>query len=147
MAGGIRGRCLCGHIRYEYAGEVGPANYCHCEDCRRVTGSAFNIGVRFEKAEFHLASGFLKGFTKRGDSGQELTRHFCPECGSPIYTASPKHPDYVYVKAGSLDDSSIVKPAHENWVTSAVPWRHIGVEITSFAKGTEPTAGGDRGES
>jgi hypothetical protein len=137
MAGTIHGGCLCGHIRYEYTGVVGPANYCHCEDCRRCTGSAFNIGVRIKLAEFRIVSGSPRGFTKRGESGTELTRHFCPECGSPIFTSSPKHPNYVYVKAGSLDEVLIVKPTHQNWVVSAVPWSQIGGDMASFTKGPE----------
>ena len=137
MASKIHGRCLCGHVVYEYSGPVGPANYCHCEDCRRCTGSAFNIGVRFDLAEFHITGGRPKGFTKRGDSGNELTRHFCPECGSPIFTSSPRHPDCVYVKAGTLDDPSIVKPSHQSWVASAVSWSQIDRNIASFPKGSK----------
>jgi hypothetical protein len=137
MASTISGRCLCGGVTYEYSGSVGPANYCHCEDCRRCTGSAFNIGVRFNLAEFRVTSGTPEGFTKRGASGRELTRHFCPECGSPIFTSSLKHPDYVYVKAGTLDDPMVVKPTHQNWVVSAVPWSQIGRNLDSFAKGPE----------
>jgi len=87
MAGG----CLCGGVRYAYTGEVGPAAYCHCADCRRCTGSAFNISVRLEACGFTITAGTPKGFTKAGDSGQELTRHFCPDCGSPIFTSSAAH--------------------------------------------------------
>ena len=137
MASKVRGRCLCGHVVYEYSGSVGPANYCHCEDCRRCTGSAFNIGVRFDLAEFHIVSGSPKGFTKRGESGNELTRHFCPECGSPIYTSAPKHPEYVYVKAGTLDDPAIVKPVRQNWAASAVSWSQVDRVLPSFARGPE----------
>jgi len=137
MASTIHGRCLCGHVLYHYSGSVGPANYCHCEDCRRCTGSAFNIGVRFDLADFHITAGSPKGFTKRGESGSELTRHFCPQCGSPIFTSSPKHPDSVYVKAGTLDDPSAVKPTHQSWVASAVSWSHIDRSIASFAKGAK----------
>jgi hypothetical protein len=133
----IHGRCLCGHVSYEYTGSVGPANYCHCEDCRRCTGSAFNIGVRFDLGEFRIVSGSPKGFTTQGESGRELTRHFCPECGSPIFTSSPKHPDYVYVKAGGLDDPLIVEATHQNWVGSAVPWSRIDPAVASFTKGPE----------
>ena len=131
----ISGRCACGGVTYEYAGEVGPANYCHCEDCRRSTGSAFNIGVRLGSSGFRISSGTPKPFTKCGESGRELTRHFCPDCGSPIFTSSPGHPEYVYVKAGTLDDPTIVKPTHQSWVTSAVPWSRIGDELRSFEKG------------
>ena len=128
------GRCLCGDVRYEYAGEIGPANYCHCEDCRRCTGSAFNIGVRLELAAFRITSGHPKGFTKRGDSGRELTRHFCPECGTPLFTSAPKHPQHVYVKAGTFDDPSLVRPTHQNWLASAVPWSRIPADLRGFAR-------------
>jgi hypothetical protein len=138
MATTVSGRCLCGQVRYEYAGPVGPANYCHCEDCRRCTGSAFNIGVRFEAAALRMLGAAPKGFTKRGDSGGELTRHFCSECGSPIFTASPKHPEFVYVKAGTLDDPSLVQPASQIWLDSSVPWGRIAPELTSYAKGRPP---------
>ena len=109
MPSTVEGRCLCGHVSYEYRGTIGSAGYCHCEDCRRCTGSAFNVSVRFDLADFHIAGGQPKRFTKRADSGNELTRHFCPECGSPIYTSSPRHPEFVYVKAGTLDDPSVVR--------------------------------------
>jgi len=129
------GGCLCGETRYEYVGEVGPANYCHCADCRRATGSAFNIGVRFDAASFRVVQGTARGFTKRGESGTELTRHFCPACGSPLYTSSPTHPEFVYVKAGSLDDSTLVEPTHQNWMTSAVPWRRCPDDLPFYPRG------------
>ncbi len=131
----VTGRCLCGAVKYECRSAAGPAGYCHCEDCRRCTGSAFNVSVRLAAEDFRLISGELKSFTKRGDSGTELTRHFCPECGSPIYTASPKHPNYVYVKAGTLNDPSIVHPTHQAWMRSAVPWNRIDPTLQSFDKG------------
>lgn len=134
MAGTIQGRCLCGHVTYEYGGSVGPASYCHCEDCRRCTGSAFNVGVQFDVAHFHITSGSPKGLAKRGDSGNEITRHFCPECGSPIFTSSPKHPEHVYVKAGTLDDPTVVNPTYQSWVVSAVSWSQIDIGITSYAE-------------
>jgi hypothetical protein len=63
----VTGGCLCGSIRYRYEGEIGPANYCHCGDCRRCTGSAFNIGVRVAARGFRLVDGNPKAFNKTGD--------------------------------------------------------------------------------
>jgi hypothetical protein len=137
MISRFSGGCLCGHVTYEYAGSVGPANYCHCEDCRRCTGSAFNIGVRLLLADFRIISGSPKGFMKRGDSGRELTRHFCPNCGSPLFTSSPEHPDHIYVKAGTFDNPSVVRPTHQNWAVSAVSWSQIPAGLQSFANGPE----------
>lgn len=129
------GGCLCGGIRYQYEGEIGPANYCHCEDCRRSTGSAFNIGVRVAGSGFRILQGKPKGFTKSGDRGNALTRHFCPECGSSLYTSSPRHPVFMYIKAGTLDNPSIVKPSHQIWVQSKVPWATIEPALPADAKG------------
>ena len=131
----ISGRCLCGNVAWEYTGPVGAAGYCHCEDCRRCTGSAFNVSVPLEVVRFRITAGAPASFTTRGDSGNELTRHFCPRCGSPIYTSAPKHPDHVYVKAGIIDDPSVVRPADQSWVASSVPWSRIDPSIPAFAKG------------
>ncbi len=131
----VGGGCLCRRIRYEYRGEVGPAAYCHCEDCRRCTGGAFNVGVRLEAAGFRVLLGEPKAFTKTADSGHSLTRHFCTDCGSPIYTSSPRHPTFVYVKAGSLDDPTIVKPVYQSWTSSAVTWAFIPSGLSGYEKG------------
>jgi hypothetical protein len=131
----ITGRCLCGGVHYAYTGELGPAAYCHCLDCRRCTGSAFNVSVRLAADGFAITGGSPKGFTKADDSGQELTRHFCPDCGSPIFTSSPGHGRHVYVKAGSMDDPTLVKPHHQAWTASQVAWAHIDDGLTSYAKG------------
>jgi len=88
MAELVTGGCLCGYVRYEYHGELGPANYYHCRDCRKATGSAFNVGVRLQSAALRVVAGQVKSYTKTGDSGNTITREFCPECGSPLFTRS-----------------------------------------------------------
>lgn len=131
----VTGHCLCSQVTYSYDGEVGPANLCHCEDCRRCTGSAFNVGVRLRAAAFQITSGVPKSFTKAGDSGTLLTRWFCSDCGSPLFTTSPKHPAFLYVKAGTLDDPSIVRVERQIWLASAVPWRYIDPHLPGFLSG------------
>lgn len=135
MSGNLTGQCLCGAVKYECTAAVGAAGYCHCDDCRRCTGSAFNVSVRLDAAAFYLVRGELKGFTKRADSGAELTRYFCSNCGSPIYTSSPSHPEFVFVKGGTVDDSTLVRPTHQAWVRSAVPWSRIDAKLQSYETG------------
>lgn len=131
----LTGGCLCGQVRYAYRGEVGPSIYCHCNDCRRITGSAFNVGVRFEHAQFTLTAGTTKGFTKQADSGNELTRHFCANCGSPLYSSAPRNRSFIYVKAGTVDDPTLIEPASQSWVTSKVKWADIDDSLPSYPKG------------
>ncbi len=130
----ITGGCLCGEISFEYTDSPGPAAYCHCTDCRRITGSAFNISVPVSLAFFEIVSGSPKAFTKRADSGHELTRYFCGDCGSPIYVSSPRHPEIVYVKAGAFDDPDLVKPSHQSWTGSVVAWSKIDDDLPGYPK-------------
>ncbi|WP_417310113.1 GFA family protein [Devosia sp.] len=131
----ITGGCLCGDVRYAYEGEVGPAGYCHCSDCRHVSGSAFGISVRVAASDFRIVAGAPSRFTKRGDSGREVSRFFCGACGSPLYTLPPRHPEVVFIKAGSLDDPSVVKPDREAWTRSRVDWAEIDPAVAATETG------------
>ncbi len=126
--------CLCGGIKLSYSGEIGPANYCHCEDCRRVTGSAYNIGVRVERKNLKVTTNSeLKVYAYVGGGGREIQRCFCGTCGSPIFTLHPAKPEFAWVKAGIINDPTVVKPAYENWTNDKVPWAEIAV-FESYAR-------------
>ncbi|MGA2470024.1 MAG: GFA family protein [Solirubrobacteraceae bacterium] len=131
----LEGGCLCGAVRYTYTGAVGRANYCHCTDCRRRTGGPFNVSVRLSADAFRIMLGDPAGFTKTGDRGDVLTRHFCRDCGSPLFTSSESHPDDVYVTAGSLDDPTRVEPGVECWTRSRVSWSRIPDGVPSYPAG------------
>ncbi len=135
MSGELTATCLCGSVRISCGKPVGPGGYCHCEDCRRVTGSAFSVNVPFEAGEFHVIVGETGSFTKFADSGNELTRHFCRNCGSPLFGTSPQHPGRVYVRAGVIDQPSLLRPGSQSWCQSKVEWATIGLELPSYAKG------------
>ena len=46
----ISGSCLCGDVRFEIDKAVGPVEICHCNGCRKTTGSGSlpAIGVMTE---------------------------------------------------------------------------------------------------
>lgn len=127
----VTGACLCGAIRVSCVGGVGDAGICHCADCRRCTGSAFNVSVPVERSRFTVTRGAPRAFTATADNGNAVTRYFCGDCGSPIHTASSAHPDRVFVKAGIIDDPSVVRPAIERWTASAVPWARLDGTLPS----------------
>lgn len=128
------GGCLCGNIRYSIDGNVGEANYCHCADCRRANGSAFNVGVRVEKSTFSIDGRALSAFTTTGESGGEITRYFCKNCGSPVFTSSSRNDNVIHVKAGSFDDPGVVVAGYQIWTVSEVPWARVSSEIPSFCR-------------
>jgi hypothetical protein len=60
------------------------------------------------------------------DHGKEGQRHFCSNCGSPLITVSDAYPGVVFIKAGTLNDSSPVQPAMDVWSDSKQAWTDHG---------------------
>lgn len=130
----VTGSCLCGKVRFSYSGPLGPANYCHCDDCRKANGSAFNIGVRVDKSALEFEdSSCMKNYEYRADSGNKMTRVFCGNCGSPIMTLHSSNEAYAWVKAGIIDQPEHIRPVHESWTSRKVAWADIHVG-TSYPK-------------
>jgi hypothetical protein len=86
--------------------------------------------------KLRIVSGSVKGYTKTADSGNKITRQFCPECGSPLFTREPACPHLVWVKAGSLDNPELIEPTHQIWTERAVPWAHINPALPAYPKGS-----------
>ncbi len=131
----LRGGYLCGSVRYKCAGDPGNASYCHCDDCKRATGGPYTVGVLAWAADLRILSGQVKGYTSIADSGRKITREFCPNCGSPLFTRAEKLPDSVFLKAGSLDTPELVRPSCQTWTKRAVPWARIDESLPCFPEG------------
>jgi len=134
----LRGGCLCGSVRYECAGDPGQASYCHCDDCRKATGGPYTVGVLVRAKDLRIVSGEVKGYTSIADSGRKITREFCPNCGSPLFTRAQKCPDLVFLKAGCLDESQLVRPNCQTWTKRAVPWAYIDENLPCFEESSGP---------
>jgi hypothetical protein len=128
------GGCLCGAVRYEYSGALGGAGYCHCSDCRRISGSAFGVSVRARAELFRIVAGSPREYVKVSDSGRPVARYFCGDCGSPLFTRPPLHPETVFIKAGSLDDPTLVRPDRQAWTISRVDWADIDPAVASYER-------------
>ena len=53
----IEGSCLCGGVTFEFDHFTGPFELCHCNRCRKVSGSAFMAGVAAPRSAFRLLTG------------------------------------------------------------------------------------------
>ena len=115
------GGCLCGAIRYESSGEPVFALQCHCRDCQRQSGSAFVAAVRVPSAEFRITKGAPKRYVAKSDSGNEITRAFCADCGSPLYVQVSTRLDLVGIRVASFDDPGWFRPEADIFVKSAQP--------------------------
>jgi hypothetical protein len=122
------GGCQCGAIRYEITEAPQQVYACHCTDCQRLTGSAFGMGVVVPEPAFRLSGVEPRQLRRIADSGSINTRLVCPECGTWI-CGMPR--DGVHrVRAGTLDDTSWLRPTRHIWTRSKQPW-------ITFAEGDE----------
>lgn len=129
----ITGGCLCGKVRYTATGAPVFQAVCHCTDCQRQGGTAFSVVVAFTGPDFKV-DGEMKAYRNIGSSGGEVVRHFCPSCGSPILSEPATSPGMAFVKAGTLDDTSIVDPKVHIYCDSRQPWVAIPDGVMAFAK-------------
>jgi len=121
------GGCLCGAVRYQIDGEPAMVAVCHCSTCQRNTGSAFSTNVAWPEGAVEIAGESLATYQERGGAaGTPFYRSFCSRCGSPICARGDAYPGLVFIKAGTLDDPSWVRPTVHIWCSEKQPWVPIG---------------------
>ena len=115
------GGCLCGKIRYEATGEPAMVAVCHCKNCQKQAGSAYSIIAGWPRDGVKI-TGEMATDHDTGDSGGTVLRKFCATCGSPIVSDVGGMPALLFVKAGTLDDTSGLKPSVHLFCESKQPW-------------------------
>ena len=130
---GIKGGCLCGQVRYSANAEPVFVGVCHCKDCQKETGSAFMVAVAIPQAAVSV-QGPAKTYATKADSGKSNVRRLCPNCGSTILSQPEGLPGVSVIRAGTLDDTSWVKPGMEIYCDSKQSWVQLGGGIASFPK-------------
>ena len=118
------GGCLCGRVRYECSADPFFMGNCHCRDCQKATAGAYEPDIGLPAAALKV-TGAVKYYDKKADSGNTLSRGFCPECGSSLLEKTSAMPDLEMITAGSLDDPSLYKPTLDIFTSSAQPWDHM----------------------
>jgi hypothetical protein len=116
----LRGGCLCGACRYELRARPFMVYLCHCRDCQRQSGSAFTLSMPAPRDAFEFVSGDPARFPRVLPSGRTAVVRFCGVCATRLCGESS--PTVVTVRAGTLDDTSWLRPAAQNWTRSALPW-------------------------
>jgi len=130
--GKYEGGCLCEKARYEAFGEVIGVLNCHCPDCRKITGSPFTTAMGIEVQNFRLTNGELGSYIHRAESGGSVTRQFCLDCGSQLFSFTDANPDQIWIKIGTLDDPAGLEPTANCWTRSALDWIPIDPTILNF---------------
>jgi hypothetical protein len=131
---GLSGGCSCGSIRNELSSPPLWINACHCNACKKRTGSAFGISVVVEQTTVKAFSGTAATFTRPGDSGKPVTYEFCPRCGTTIRWRVELLPGHEIYAAGTLDQPIQFEVVGEFYTNFAWPWARLDCELSCAAE-------------
>ena len=106
------GGCLCSAVRFSVAAEPLWSAYCHCESCRRATGSPrrrirwicrrCRALQRWREATFSSSSG--------------VERSYCGNCGTPLSYRSTRWPGEIHLYTPTFDNPAAYPPTfHVHW--------------------------------
>ena len=113
------GKCLCGNVTYKCHDEPTVIFNCHCEDCRRATGSVFGTSLFVPEDELEIF-GEVSSYSHTADSGSTMTKRFCSNCGSLLFGNNSAKSNVVSIRAGTVDQLDLIKPVVNVFMDSKV---------------------------
>ncbi|TJV02680.1 MAG: GFA family protein [Mesorhizobium sp.] len=120
----LSGGCLCGTIRF-CVGSEPRVHYCHCDMCRRATGSAFAV---LAWVPSQSVSWINEAPTYRWSS-PIARRGFCSACGSPLSLAYDASPGEIALHVGTFDDPARLEPRYNYGSRRRLGWVCCGIDL------------------
>jgi hypothetical protein len=114
------GSCLCGEVTYEIEGDFENFYLCHCERCRKDTGSAYAANLFSSTAKLRWLSGQEKSKTFNFRSEGHI-KSFCTNCGSALPNIQ-MNGKLLVVPAGSIDSYINIRPQGHIYYASKANW-------------------------
>lgn len=127
------GGCSCGQVRYELLDKPIRVHCCHCTDCQRHTGSAFVLNAIIETSAIRILRGKLRAVSvPRAFGSHEIYR--CPKCNVALWSNYGGRPQIQFVRVGTLDRPSAIRPDIHIYTESKVPWIKLPKGTPAFRR-------------
>jgi hypothetical protein len=133
----ITGGCLCGAVRYEATAAPIVTRVCWCRLCQYLGAGSGTVNTCFP-TEALTIQGELTDFQSTADSGSKMHRRFCRVCGTPLFSEAESRPHLIFVRAGTLDDPEVARPAATIWTAQAPTWACIDSRLQNFTQQAPP---------
>lgn len=114
--------CLCGQASIHVKGNPKLSVVCNCTNCQRRTGSAFGIGAYFLNDQVIESHGSFKLHQIKTDSGNQITTHFCSECGTTLFWYADLFKGMTAIAGGCFADPNFPQPSAAAWNRSKHCW-------------------------
>ena len=133
------GGCACGSVRYRLRSDPLFIHCCHCLNCQRQTGSAFVINLIIEADRGELLASAPQPVEAPRDDGTTQRIFRCPSCQVAVFSEYGR-PELRFVRAGTLDKPSEVRPDVHIFTKSKVSWIRIPESAPAFEIYYDPKA-------
>jgi len=125
---GRSGRCLCGAVSYRVDGQLQPVLHCHCQNCRRTSGS-YVAAARALTQDLNITD--PQGQVRWHDLG--YARYgFCSQCGSSLFWRAADHGELTSIMTGTLDDDSELELSGIWFASQAQPHHVLDQSVDHF---------------
>ena len=114
------GSCLCGSVNYKSNSDPLVIQNCHCDQCRKATGSVYLTNLFIKEENFEI-TGEVNNYTHLSDAGNNMIKYFCPKCGSQVFGKNSGRPGIITIRAGTVNEKDIIKPIRNLFLKSKVP--------------------------
>jgi hypothetical protein len=121
----VTGSCRCGAVSLVAKGRPYRVGLCHCMDCRKQYGAVFGALAIFPE----------HAVTVTGKTSAYKDRHFCPHCGSQVYS---RWEDEIEITLGILDSPNQFRPTYENWNLHREHWLPPFPGVRSYERNRGP---------
>jgi hypothetical protein len=119
----LHGSCLCGGVRFELTAEPDTLRYCHCESCKKLSGSGATVNARVPSTAIRILEGedLLQSFQPAEGS----SKTFCLACGSNLFGGGWPESPTASVRATAIDDAFDARPSVHMFVGSLAAWETL----------------------
>ena len=130
----LEGGCACGAVRYRLTAPPLIVHACHCRDCQKQTGSAFVLNLWIEREFVEMSGDEPVAFAvPPGSSGKPHDVLRCAKCGTALWSKYHAAPgDTVLLRAGTLDDPTVITPDVHIFTRSKMPWLELPKDARVF---------------
>lgn len=135
----VTGGCLCKAVRYRITAMPIITRICWCRVCQYFACGNGTVNCCFPSNAITI-TGELCDYSCVAESGNVMHRRFCSACGTHLFSEAESRPHLIFVRAGSLDNHEIAKPAMTIWTSEAPSWACIDTKLPQVAKQPPPAA-------
>ena len=129
----LGGKCLCGEISYNTDADAVMTANCHCTDCRAATGAAYAT-MAFVKRDDLTINGTLRSYQHMSDAGSTMTKHFCGNCGSQMFTENTSKAGMMGVRIGHIEQANELQPAFNVYCSSKIASTPLNPDLPAHDK-------------